>query len=164
MLSLLSAACAWLAVTRRKAEHGRVFLFPCCVKSCWVMTVILELIYVFFLRIIFIFFFGNQLFLWSPSMQEEATDFEMSGKFCSSLMRQQTTSHFSNTDDYKAYSYWTLDLESMVLMSLCKVFQPSPRPGRCAGQCTDLVFSSRRNGTFQLRHTVMSLWSASVCP
>lgn len=31
MLSLLSAACAWLAVTRRKAEHGRVFsLFLLC--------------------------------------------------------------------------------------------------------------------------------------
>lgn len=107
MLSLLSAACAWLAVTRRKAEHGRVFsLFLLCEEllSCDSHSGI-DLHVCFFLRIFFIFFFGNRLFLWSPSMQEEATDFEMSGKFCSSLMRQQTTSLFSNTGDYKACSY-----------------------------------------------------------
>lgn len=108
MLSLLSAACAWLAVTRRKAEHSRVFsLFLLCEELLsYDSHSGIDLRVCFFLTIIFIFFFfGNQPFLWSPSMQEEATDFEMSGKFCSSLMRQQTTSHFSNTDDYKAYSY-----------------------------------------------------------
>lgn len=63
-----------------------------------------------------------------------------------------------------ACSYCTLELEITVPMSVYMVLWSLRWPGLCAVQYVAIVSSSCLNGMFQLKNTVMSLWSVSVCP